>query len=153
MEKAHALSIGVSQFAPFSRSAMQQHADSFENINLSFCLVTSQLLEKKTSLISVQLDAVTWTLTEKSPQFVPLQLLHEHDTVFPAGFVCDLNRRRSQYRDEGEDALEWPGLRHVATSSLAEMLLGDSSAIFSNTAVCSTVNVRVCTNSISVSCG
>jgi len=129
---------------------MQKHVDNFENINLSFSLVTSQLLQKKTSRISVQLDAVTWTLTAKGPQFVPPQLLHEHATVLPAGLVRDLNRRRSQYRDEGEDALEWLVLPHVATSILAEMLLGVSSAIFSNTEVCSTVNVTVSTGSISV---
>ena len=82
-----------------------------------------------------------WTLTAKSPQFVPLQMLHEHATVFPAGLVCDLNRRRSQDRDEGEDALEWLVLRHVATSSLAELLMEDSSAILSSAAHCSTVNV------------
>jgi hypothetical protein len=93
------------------------------------------------------------TLTAKSPQFVPLQLLHKHATVFPAGWVCDVNRRRSQYRDEGEDALEWLVFNHVATSILAELLLGDSSAIISSTALCSTANVTVSTHSISVSYG
>ena len=101
----------------------------------------------------MQLDAVTWTLTAKSPQFVPLQLLHEHATVLPAGLVCDLNRRRSQYGDEGEDALEWLVLHHVFMSSLAELLLGDSSAILSSTALCSTVTVTVGTDIISGSYG
>lgn len=99
-------------------------------------MVTSQLLEMKTSRISVQLDAATWTLTAKGPQFVPLQLSHEQATVPPAGLVRDLIRRRSQYRDEGEDALEWLVLPHFATSILGEMLLGDSSAILSSTEFC-----------------
>ena len=111
----------------------------------------SELFEKKTSHISVQLDAVIWILTAQSPQFVTLQLLHEHATVLPAGLVLDLNRRRSQYRDEGEDALEWLVLHHVAMSILAELLLGDYSAILSYTTACSTVNVTVGTDSSSVS--
>jgi hypothetical protein len=45
MEKALVLRIDVLQPTPFSMNAMQQHADSFENINLSFCLVTSQLIQ------------------------------------------------------------------------------------------------------------
>jgi hypothetical protein len=99
------------------------------------------------------MDAVIWALTAKSPQFVPLQLLHERPTVLPAGFVCDLIGRRSQYGDEGEDALEWPVLRHVAASIIVELLLGDSSAVFSSAALCSTVNVTVSADSISVSYG
>ena len=94
----------------------------------------------------MQLDAVTWTLTAKGPEFVSLQLLHENTTVLPAGLVRDLDRRRSQYRDEGEDALEW---LVVATSILAEMLLGDSSAVLNSTTDCSTVNVTVRTDNIS----
>jgi hypothetical protein len=113
--------------------------------------VKSQLLERKTSHISLQLDAVIWTLTAQSPQFVSPQLLHEHATVPPAGLVFDLNRRRSQYRDEGEDALEWLVLHHIAMSILAELLLGAFSAILSNTTVCSTVSVTVGTDSISLS--
>jgi hypothetical protein len=73
--------------------------------------------------------------------------------VLPAGLVCDLIGRRSQYRDEGEDALEWFVLRHVAASILVELLLGDSSAVLNSTALCSTVSVTVSADSISVSYG
>jgi hypothetical protein len=101
----------------------------------------------------VQSDAAGLTLTAKSPHFVALQLMHERATVLPAGFVFDVVGRRSQHGDEGEDALEWFVLRYVAASVLREVLLGDSSAILSSAALCSTAYGTVSLDSTSVCYG
>jgi hypothetical protein len=79
--------------------------------------------------------------------------MHERATVLPAGFVCDVVGRRSQYGDEGEDALEWFVLRYVAVSIPGELLLGDSSAALSIAALCSTANGTVSVDNTSVSYG
>jgi hypothetical protein len=101
----------------------------------------------------VQSDGAGWTLTAKSPQLVALQLMHERATVLPAGFVCNVVGRRSQYGDKGEDALKWFVLCYVTATISGELLLGDSSAALSCARLCSTTNVTVSADSTSVSYG